>query len=138
MASTSRLVFIDSGLLIAAARGTDLISQDALAVLADPTVRFATSHLVRLEVLPKAMYTNRAAEVEFYETVFGAVRVWAPLTQAVLDAAFAEATRHGLSAINSIHLAAATVVQAEAFITAEKTSKAIHRTNLLKVVSIAS
>ena len=51
-----KATFVDSGVLIAAARGEGGLAVRALAVLDDPERQFATSNLVKLEVLPKAIY----------------------------------------------------------------------------------
>jgi len=48
--------FIDSGVLLAAARGTEACSETALTILEDQEREFASSEFVRLEVLPKATY----------------------------------------------------------------------------------
>jgi len=132
----SQLVFIDSSVLIAAARGVDPISQRALSILSHPDFRFASSQLVRLEVLPKALYTNRTVEADFYQAFFAAVYRWISLTTAVFDAAYTEAIRYGLSAIDSIHLVSAASIQAELFFTVERESKPLHRTQLIQMISI--
>ena len=54
-----RLIYVDSGVLLAAAWGVDAIAQEAFAVLDDPDVQFASSIFVKLEVLPKALYNRR-------------------------------------------------------------------------------
>lgn len=66
--------FIDSGLLIAAARGTDEVAAKAMEILDDPHRVFMTSDFVRLEVLPKATYHKNNDEVAFYEAFFDAAR----------------------------------------------------------------
>ena len=53
-----RLIYVDSGVLLAAARGVDAIAQEAFAVLDDPDVQFASSSYVKLEVLPKVLYNS--------------------------------------------------------------------------------
>jgi hypothetical protein len=47
--------FIDTGVLIAAARGQNDFAARAMAILDDPNREFASSIFVKLEVLPKAM-----------------------------------------------------------------------------------
>ena len=42
-----RLIYVDSGVLLAAARGVDEIAQEAFAVLDDPDVQFALTSLRR-------------------------------------------------------------------------------------------
>jgi hypothetical protein len=72
----SRLTFIDSDVLIAAATGRGDIAARALSILDDPERTFASSPFVQLEVLPKAEFGRRQEEVEFYRTFFAAVTSW--------------------------------------------------------------
>jgi predicted nucleic acid-binding protein len=51
--------FIDSGVLIAAARGEGEIAERALQILEDNKREFASSQFLKLEVLPKATYNKR-------------------------------------------------------------------------------
>lgn len=134
---STHLVFIDAGLLIAAVRSVDAIAERALTILSNPALRFASSRLVQLEVLPKAHHFGRNAEVGFYNAFFDKVDVWAPLDATTIEQTLVEAIRHGLSAIDALHLVSAASVAAELFITTERTSKPLHRTNLVKVISIA-
>jgi predicted nucleic acid-binding protein len=62
------LTFIDSGVLIAAFRGRDELSERAMAVLDDPDRSFASSEFVRLEVLPRPEATTgpRGGRVRCY------------------------------------------------------------------------
>ena len=69
----TRTLFIDSGVLIVAARGEGAIAERALAILEVPEREFASSIFLKLEVLPKAIYNNRTSEVRFYEEYFDAV-----------------------------------------------------------------
>jgi hypothetical protein len=48
--------YLDSGVLIAAARGTDATSLRAIAILDDDQRQFCSSCFVRLEILAKAKY----------------------------------------------------------------------------------
>jgi hypothetical protein len=50
----TRLIYVDSGVLLAAVRGVDEIAQEAFAVLHDPDVQFverASSPLLRVRML---------------------------------------------------------------------------------------
>ena len=62
--------FLDAGILIAAVRGQEREAARALAILEDPERSFLTSALLRMEVLPKAIYYRRSAEVALYERYF--------------------------------------------------------------------
>jgi hypothetical protein len=68
---------VDAGVLIAAARGRADVATHAMKILDDPDREFVASPFLKLEVLPKAVYEKRQAEVEFYETFFNAVTFWA-------------------------------------------------------------
>lgn len=73
--------FLDSGVLIAAARGTDELHLRALDILDDPEREFITSDYVRLEVIPNAVFHRKEAERKFYEAFFDhAVATVHPLT----------------------------------------------------------
>lgn len=133
MAAQQRLVFIDTGVLIAAARGKAELAERAMTVFDDPTLRFASSPFVRLEVLPKSIYNGRTEEVDFYEAFFLQVAVWVPVTKALLTAAYAEAVRAGLSAVDAIHVASANAVGADELITTEAPNKPLLRATLVSV-----
>ena len=128
--------FIDAGVLIAAARGTNSIAAEALKILDDPEREFASSLFVKLEVLPKSIYNKRQAEVEFYEAFFDAVSYWADELDILVNNAYEEALISGLSALDALHVAAAMLVGADELITIEKAGKPIHRTTSIAVVSI--
>lgn len=59
--------FIDTGVLIAAARGQNDVAAKAMAILDDPNREFASSIFVKLEVLSKAIYNQKMAEAAFYQ-----------------------------------------------------------------------
>lgn len=131
-----KITFVDAGVLIAAARGQDPIAAKAMEILDDPDREFASSNFVKLEVLPKAKYYQNIAEVEFYETFFTAVIHWAHSFESIIETAYQEACNSGLAAMDALHVAAATSVNAVELVTTEKPDKPIHRTNMIKVISI--
>ncbi len=137
MVNRSQMVFVDSNVLIAAARGVSPMAERAYAVLSDVALRFVSSPLVRLEVMPKAHFFGRTAEVAFYRTFFSQVEIWAPLDAEIVKIALDEAMRHGLGAVDALLLVSAASVGVEFFVTTEAKSKPIHRTDLLKVVSLS-
>lgn len=123
-------------MLIFAAKGTTAAAALALPFLQDPTREFVTSEYVRLEVLPKPTCFRIEAEVEFYNAFFNLNSRIIPTSPALLELAMEEACRHGLSAIDAIHIACAVFGGAEELVTNEKTTKPMHRTGLVRVVSI--
>ena len=130
--------FIDSGVLIAAARGNTIRSLAALRVLSDRDREFASSAFIRLETLPKATYNQQQAEAEFYESFFGIVTLWATKLEQIVQTGNRIACTYGLAAMDALHIAAALSVDAEEFITTEKTTKPMHRVTEIQIVSIAN
>lgn len=131
-----KLTFIDSGVLVAAARGVGEMSEKALEILEDSEREFASSVFVKLEVLPKAIYNRKPDEAEFYETFFNAVTYWANDVERIIEDAYQIACRYGLASIDSLHVAAALLVGAKELVTTEKASKPIHQVTGIQVVSI--
>ena len=130
--------FLDSGVLIAAARGNMTQSSAALQILGDRNREFASSAFIQLETLPKATYLRQQAEVRFYESFFSDVAIWATELAQIIQAGNRIACTYGLNAIDALHLAAALSVDAQEFVTTEKTTKPMHRVTEIQVVSIAS
>lgn len=130
--------FIDTDVLITAARGSDSTMQIALDILRDSEREFASSPFLKLELLPKAIYNNRQPEVAFYEAYFAIVTCWANDLDAIVEAAYREVAEFGLGAMDALHIAAAVAVGADEFITNEKPEKSIHRTFSIPIISIRS
>ena len=128
--------FIDSGVLIAAALGTNEVAIKAMEILDDPNRGFISSNFVRLETLPKAYYQQNKAEVEFYEEFFQAVLEMVNISERLVDRAFAEARLSGLSAVDALHLAAAKIADSDELITSEKPTKPIFAAKGIKVSTI--
>jgi len=131
-----RKTFVDAGVLIAAARGKADVATHAMKILDDPDREFVASPFLKLEVLPKAVYEKRQAEVEFYETFFNAVTYWAESVNEITKNAYIEACKFGLNAMDALHVAAAISAGAEELITTEKPEKSIHRVDSINILSI--
>jgi len=130
------LTYVDASVLIAAARGTGGIAARALAVLDDPIRRFAASEFLRLEVLPKALYHGRTIEAKLYQSFFAHVSHWAPPDAALLAEAFSLATKHGLAAMDALHVTAAKLLGVAEFVTGERPDKPLFRVTGVIVRSI--
>jgi predicted nucleic acid-binding protein len=130
------LTFVDSGVLIAAARGQPDLFDPAMAVLGDPQRQFGSSDFVRLEVAPKAAYEGRDAEARFYIAFFSGVARWAPATPDLVGAALMHARKFGLNALDALHVAAAVALGCDELVTSEGPTKPIFRVDVLPVVSI--
>jgi hypothetical protein len=133
---SATLTYIDSGVLIFAAKGTTAAAALALPFLADPNREYVTSDYVRLEVLPKATFHKRTTEVAFYNLFFTTTTRSIPTSEALLKYALDEACKTGIHGLDALHIACAVFAGADEFITSEKTNRPIHRTKLVKVVSI--
>jgi predicted nucleic acid-binding protein len=131
-----KLTFVDSGVLIAAFRGTGTEGRLALEVLANTERSFASSFFVRLEVIPKCTFFGRGDELQFYEEFFQRVSIWARVDTSLADSALEIGSAFGLTAIDALHLAAALQTGCEEFITTEKPNRAIHRSSLMPIRSI--
>lgn len=130
------LTYIDSGVLIFAAQGNTAAASLALPFLTDGNREYVTSEFVRLEVLPKAIYHKKQAEVDFYNGLFALNKRIIPPSQPLLEQAMEEARTYGLRAIDALHIACAVFGGAEELITSENKTKPIHRTKSVKVISI--
>jgi predicted nucleic acid-binding protein len=129
--------FLDSGVLIAAARGTDDNALLALQILDDPDRKFVSSVFVKLEVLPKAIYNGFREEAAFYQSFFeNDVEIWASLSNELAKLAQQQAEKFGLSALDSLHVAAAISAGADEFITTEKPGKPLHRVKEFRIISV--
>ena len=128
--------YVDAGVLITAARGVAPIALKAIEILDDPNREFASSVFLQLEILPKAVYYKNEAEAEFYHAYFKAVVHWADSIDTIAREAFREACDTGLAAMDALHVASAISIGAEELVTTERAQKPIHRTRLIKVVSI--
>jgi predicted nucleic acid-binding protein len=131
-----KISFVDSGVLIAAARGTPEMLTKARAILADRENIFASSAYVCLEVLPKASFYGQEEERLFYSSFFQAVRFWAPPDEALVEDTLDIAFQSGLSALDALHVASALAVGADELITSEKPGKPVHRVRGISVRTI--
>jgi predicted nucleic acid-binding protein len=128
--------YIDSGVLLSAAREQDDLSEKAVKILADENRTFASSLFVRLEVLPKAICYRRRNEAQFYREYFSAVQYWANDLTKLLEDGYRIACKHGLAAIDALHVAAALAAEADELVTTERTTKPMHRVSEICVISI--
>ena len=131
-----RRTYIDSGVLITAARGTAELSGPALDIISDPSREFVSSEWVRLEVMPKAIYFQRQSEVAFYQLFFDRVNFWAPFEPDVFSRALDEASKNGLSSVDAIHVVLASLTGCDELVTSEKKTSAIHRTSLITITTL--
>lgn len=114
--------FLDSGILIAASRGTDELAEKALSIIGDPARALVASEFVRLEVLPKAKFHKQVDEAAFYEKFFGSLArsCVVGISKGLVNDAYDAAIKYGLSAIDALHVSAAKRAKCQELWTAEK------------------
>lgn len=93
--------FLDAGVLIAATRSTGTIGVTALALFNATDRVFVTSECVRMEVLPKALYYYRQAEVALYERFFARAAHIVRYSESLRRQAYTEACTTGLAALDA-------------------------------------
>jgi predicted nucleic acid-binding protein len=131
-----RRTYIDSGVLIAAFQGDHQVHTAAMEILDDPDRDILVSEFIRLETLPKPIFEQRLEEIAFYEAIFQSAADNADWSTEMTSQAMMLASRYGLSAIDAIHISAALLLQANEFVTAEKSTKPFFRVGEIPVVSI--
>ena len=127
--------YLDTGVLIAAWRGTEEVANKAMAVLDDMKREFIFSEVLRLEIMPKTLFHKNKEESQFYEEIFlkGKIITW---STASLNRAYEIASRYNLSALDSIHIATALDSKVDEFITTENGTKPMHKVHNLKTISL--
>jgi predicted nucleic acid-binding protein len=118
--------FLDAGILIAAVRGQAEEAARALAILEDPERSFVASDFLKMEVLPKAIYYQRLAEVALYERFFSQAHL-VSVSAVLVTQAYTAACTFGLSALDALHVTVAKAGGAEEFITTERTTTPLFR-----------
>src|SRR5260370_25415617 len=109
----------------------------AIQLLEEPNRVFLTSPFIHLEVVTKSIFYRKRLEQSFYEKYFGSATWFRDIVR-IEALARAEAANAGLGAMDSLHIAAAYLTNADQFITIEKPNKAIHRSSLVNVVYLFS
>jgi predicted nucleic acid-binding protein len=110
----------------------------AISVMEDGAREFYSSYMVRLELLPKAVFYKQKSEMEFYRTHLARVAAEEPLSESLSHDAFELATRYGLAAVDALHVAAAIRQGVEEFLTSELPGKPLFRVKELTVTSLQS
>ena len=130
-----RRTFLDAGVLIVGARGTESDRERVLAILEEPGRSFLASPFLYLEVVPKATYHKQQAERAFYDRYFKDA-TWIRDFERMDETARRESEKHGLGAMDALHLAAAYLGNAADLITTERPAKPLYRSGLAEVVCL--
>ena len=94
--------YLDSGVLIAAAKGTYDVALAAMIILDDDQRQFCSSQFVKLEILPKAKFHKQQWEVEFYESYFAKCLFWAAPSQELVNLAEDLGVRYGINGMDAL------------------------------------
>jgi predicted nucleic acid-binding protein len=132
------LTFLDTGVLLIAYKTGAPHSDTALRLFENPARQLELSPLVRLETIPQAAYHKQREEIEFYEACFRCVSIWIDIEPKLIREAERFASRYGLHAMDSLHVAAAVQAGAQEFITTERNTKPLYRVTELRVVRLDS
>ena len=127
--------FLDSGVLLSAWHATTKEAETALAVIENRSRQLLTSEIVRLELLPKAIFFKQNKEANFYEDIFSKCRC-DKVDAELYAAAFSLAAKYGLAAADAFNLASAIRLGADELVTSELPGKPMYRVKEVKVVSL--
>lgn len=125
--------YLDTGVLIEAARGKTPTSERALRILEDPNRLFLSSPLLRLELVPQTIRNQRNDQTEFYEAYLAASESADDL-ESIIEVAYDEACRSPVAGLDAMHVAAASLLKADEFVTTEKPGKPLYTNTLVPVV----
>jgi len=128
-------VFLDADVLIAAFQGERQLRECALAILSEPLFDFWYNPLLHMEVMIQPTYQRHSLELAFYKTYFSGASCHGNLNQ-IFEIGKQEAMKHGIAAVDALHVATAHLARCAVLVTAEKPTKPMFRTKLVKVVSI--
>lgn len=120
--------YLDTGVLIAAYQGDHASHEAAIKIITEGAEReFVSSDLVKLELLPKALFNKRDEEFEFYNTFLSNVDVISLDPNSISDGAYKLSSQYGLAACDALHIHTAINSSVAEFITTEKKGKAFFR-----------
>lgn len=129
--------FIDASVLIRATNIDDAALIDKIILLMkDARRELVSNDWLELEVLPKPVHNKQRVSVESCQDFFGRCVRRVETDGALVRMAYVEACLLGLSAADAMHLVTAHVAGAQELITAEKRTKPMYRSKLVKVVRL--
>jgi predicted nucleic acid-binding protein len=130
----SRRTFLDTGVLLDAYRAQEPRRGAALSLLNDPGRLFLTSPFVHLEIVPKSIANQNVSETRFYELYFPVAQHRMVYKLATHIASWSRGGgTDGLGATDALHLAAASLLNADEFLTTERRGRSIYRSRIVNV-----
>jgi len=133
------LTYLDTGVLIAAFRGENIIAEKALVILEDNQRLFVSSDILKLELLPKPIFHKKELELSFYRAFFDIAHQSLEISPHLIQQAIILGSEYGLAACDALHIAIANNAGVQEFITTERPEKPFFkiRNPSLKVISLA-
>jgi len=109
--------------------------ESALAVLGNPDYEFWYSPLLKLELILQPSHEGRSLELEFYNEYFRVAGCYGDLNR-MFEIGAPDAMKHGITVLDALHVAAASLAKCKLLVTTEGPTKPIFRTKLVQVASI--
>jgi predicted nucleic acid-binding protein len=131
------VTYLDSGVLIALAQGTEARHDAARRLVADPARRFVSSDMNWLETMPHATFQGGREVAAIYEAYFTKrVANFVIIDAGLVLQARTIALETGIGGADAIHAAAALRAGADELITTEKVTKPLFRLIGIKVLPL--
>lgn len=128
------LTYLDSGVLIAAAKGNEQWSQRAFQIIDDSSRTFVASPFLRLETSRMSSYHGFAEQVAMYDDFLLMADIRFEDAGAAVTKAEEIAAKYGVEGLDAMHVASALLVHAVEIITTEKLTKPMYRVGSLITV----
>lgn len=130
--------YLDTSVLIAAFKGEQNISDEALKYIDNSNLEFVVSDFLKIELLPMATFFKRQKEVDFYTEYFKNASTYVQTSSAIVNNAYNLACQFGLGGADAIHYESSVASNVSQFVTAEKSTKPFFKINNpnIKVISI--
>lgn len=126
------LTYLDSGVLIAAAKGNEQWSQRAFQIIDDSSRTFVASPFLRLET--SRMSHGFAEQVAMYDDFLLMADIRFEDAGAAVTKAEEITAKYGVEGLDAMHVASALLVHAVEIITTEKLTKPMYRVGSLITV----
>ncbi len=125
--------YIDADVVINALRVADITRcKIAYNVIGDPNRVLLVSDYLCLETLPKPIYHQQYAQVDFIHKIIGRSELIRS-SAAVVDKAMELASAYGLGGMDALHVASAVIGEADEMVSFEKPTKPFYRIPLSKL-----
>jgi len=121
------LTYLDSGVLIAAAKAKDKWHVPAMKLLDDETRQFVSSPFLRIETLHITAYNRYEDQRAFYEYFFQQAGCRFEDAGAAVAKAESLTMQFGVVGLDAMHIASALLSQATEFVTTELTDMPFYR-----------